>query len=203
MNREQPENLTEERWVVNFQVAPVLGIKDLELSQCNSIAPFPRSVPSIFADTRIVTAWEKRSLTDRQRTCIWRVARRMLAESDEPTPLNSSIQGLAKLDAATAAKFFDMKHVFWIKLSDFIDIVPRYPHLRDVPVTTLPVCLEYLDGPNGPIFPERKVTRQRPDNTFQSQLNDAQPQRNFNNSMEAVMHQMPQHAPALPNGFIH
>ena len=34
-----------------------------------------------------------------------------------------------RLDAETEPKFEALKSVFWIKLGDFMDIVPRHPHL--------------------------------------------------------------------------
>ena len=33
------------------------------------------------------------------------------------------------LDIATRPKFFALKNLFWIKHQDFMDIVPRHPHL--------------------------------------------------------------------------
>ena len=33
------------------------------------------------------------------------------------------------LDYHARTKFFNLDNVFWIKLSDLMDIVPRYPHL--------------------------------------------------------------------------
>ncbi|KAI9866444.1 MAG: Set3 complex subunit with deacetylase activity, meiotic-specific repressor of sporulation proteins, partial [Pleopsidium flavum] len=113
-----------DRWIPSFQAAPILAIKDLELSQ--------------------YTAWSKRAFTNREKMCIWRVTRRMLAEAEKPTPLNSTVKGLVALDAETQTKFFAMEHVFWIKLSDFMDIVPRYPHLAGLHLRTQPA---YLDPP--------------------------------------------------------
>lgn len=43
--------MAEERWIANIQAAPVLAIKDLELSQCKSSHPNPHMQPSL-TDTR-------------------------------------------------------------------------------------------------------------------------------------------------------
>ncbi|KAI9703650.1 MAG: Set3 complex subunit with deacetylase activity, meiotic-specific repressor of sporulation proteins [Candelina mexicana] len=123
-------DVADERWVANFQVAPILGIKDLQLSQ--------------------YTAWEKRQFTDRQRTCIWRVTRRILSEAIKPTPLtNISYKSLREMDVETEAKFFAMDHVFWIKYSDFKDIVPRFPHLAGLPLRMREAHVDYIDRPSG------------------------------------------------------
>ena len=40
------------------------------------------------------------------------------------------------LENENRPKFLDLKKVFWIKLADLLDIVPRYPHLAGVKLTT-------------------------------------------------------------------
>lgn len=131
-----------ERWIPNFQAAPIMAIKDLDLSQCKSsflsILPFFLFFPWL---VRILipvvdTAWQKRTFTDSQRMSIWRVTRRMLAEAEKPTPLTSNVRTLIAMDEETRVKFFAMEHLFWIKLSDFTDIVPRYPHLAGLTLRT-------------------------------------------------------------------
>ncbi len=103
-----------ERWITNFQAAPILGIKDLQLSQCKWAQSSSLELRlTIFADT----AWEKRPLTDHQRTRIWRVTRRILSEAIKPTPLSSiPCKTLMEMDVDTEAKFLAMEHVFWIKV---------------------------------------------------------------------------------------
>ncbi len=67
--------------------------------------------------------------------CIWRVTRRMLAEAERPTPLNSTIKGLLALDAETQTKFFAMEHVFWIKVRHQhcdISLLPPNPFYSEV-----------------------------------------------------------------------
>lgn len=60
----------------------------------------------------------------------------MLAEAEKPTPLTSNVRTLIAMDEETRVKFFAMEHLFWIKLSDFTDIVPRYPHLAGLTLRT-------------------------------------------------------------------
>ena len=45
------------------------------------------------------------------------------------------------LDTQTRPKFLDL-NIFWIKLSDFLDIVPRHPHLAIVRLTTRDFVLQ-------------------------------------------------------------
>lgn len=54
------------------------------------------------------------------------------------------------LDEETRPKFFDLSHVFWIKLSDFMDIVPRHQHLAGLQFTTREMVLhEFPFGKGG------------------------------------------------------
>lgn len=131
------QQVKDERWIPNFQAAPIMAIKDLDLSQCKSSLPLFSSFGLLpFLTFCSDTAWQKRTFTDSQRMSIWRVTRRMLAEAEKPTPLNSNVRALIAMDEETRIKFFDMEHLFWIRLSDFIDIVPRYPHLAGLTLRT-------------------------------------------------------------------
>lgn len=57
---------------------------------------------------------------------------------------------LFQLDEETRPKFFALKHVFWIKLADLMDIVPRHPHLAGIKLSTRPMVLhEYPFGRGG------------------------------------------------------
>ncbi|KAK4923517.1 hypothetical protein LTR66_016517 [Elasticomyces elasticus] len=42
----------------------------------------------------------------------------------------SSFGQVMQQDCETRPKYFDMEHVFWIRLSDFTDLVPHIPHLH-------------------------------------------------------------------------
>ncbi|KAI9785157.1 MAG: Set3 complex subunit with deacetylase activity, meiotic-specific repressor of sporulation proteins [Geoglossum umbratile] len=105
-----------ERWILNLQVAPLLGLRDLELSQ--------------------YTAWTKRNAVMAERIRAWEV-------------IGSTVTGRAPRDAHPAEvqkyhltgqrKFFAIASIFWIKLSDFLDIVPRYPHLHGIKMRTVQI----------------------------------------------------------------
>ena len=56
------------------------------------------------------------------------------------------------LDEETRPKFFALKHVFWIKLSDFMDIVPRHQHLASLQLKTRAMVLhEFPFGRGGTV----------------------------------------------------
>ncbi|CEJ54271.1 hypothetical protein PMG11_00590 [Penicillium brasilianum] len=99
-----------ERWIPNYLVAPLLATNDLQLSQYAS--------------------WEKRKATATQRMNLWRCTRRMLVYTDDPKYHNASFGEVMQLDCETRPKYFEMEHVFWIRLSDFMDLVPHIPHLN-------------------------------------------------------------------------
>ena len=143
-----PPEQAQERYIINFQAAGVLGVKDLALSQCQSC-----SKPSM-DDSHMITdtAWSKRPITERHKVLLWRVVRTKL-QAKAPMGIDGS--GIAARDRVTQAKFRAMEPVFWIKvckrmfnegenpanvgvqLSDFNDIIPRYPHLQGMKITTL------------------------------------------------------------------
>ena len=57
---------------------------------------------------------------------------------------------VVNLDEETRPKFFALKHVFWIKLSEFMDIVPRHPHLAGIKLGTRAMVLhEFPFGRGG------------------------------------------------------
>jgi len=66
-----------------------------------------------------------------------------------PNPFLTPIEAF-HLDEATRPKFFDLRHVFWIKLSDFMDIVPRHLHLAGLQFPTRAMVLhEFPFGKGG------------------------------------------------------
>ncbi|KAJ5629220.1 hypothetical protein N7528_002877 [Penicillium herquei] len=105
-------DVAEERWIPNYLVAPLLATNDLQLSQYAS--------------------WEKRKATPTQRNNLWRCTRRHLVASDEPKYRDASFGEIMQLDSETEPKYFGMEHVFWIRLSDFMDLVPHIPHLHSL-----------------------------------------------------------------------
>ena len=56
------------------------------------------------------------------------------------------------LDSETRLKFFALKPVFWLRLSDFMDIVPRHQHLAGLQLKTRAIMLhEFPFGRGGTI----------------------------------------------------
>jgi hypothetical protein len=88
--------IASERWVPNYLVAPLLATNDLQLSQ--------------------YAAWEKRDATPQQRVNLWRVTRRMLVQADDTEFLTASFGQIMQKDSETRSKYFDMEHVFWVKV---------------------------------------------------------------------------------------
>ncbi|KAL8948769.1 MAG: hypothetical protein Q9222_005066 [Ikaeria aurantiellina] len=128
------DNVMDERWVANVQVAPLLAIKDLDLSQCR----FPPPLGSNIADlvTRLTdTAWTRIPASPAQRQSLWRQVRNMMSQA-AINPLTFTQKEAQELDEETYPKFRDLKSVFWIKFSDFKDIVTRHPHLTGILLRT-------------------------------------------------------------------
>ena len=50
------------------------------------------------------------------------------------------VKEAVQLDVETHPKFLNLK-VFWIRLTDFMDIVPRYAHLSGIPLPTRAMVL--------------------------------------------------------------
>ena len=55
--------------------------------------------------------------------------------SQTPTTAYIDFKMANELDTETKPKFFQL-NVFWIKLSDFMDIVPRHAHLAGLKLST-------------------------------------------------------------------
>lgn len=133
--------LADEKWVPNYLVAPLLATNDLQLRQYAS--------------------WEKRKATATQRMNLWRVTRRILVQADDAEFLVSSFGEIMQKDFETRPKYFEMEHVFWVKLSDFMDIVPHVPHLHGLNIQFLRMHIDAeppasssfsLPQPNGHFF---------------------------------------------------
>ncbi|RMJ21857.1 ankyrin repeat protein [Aspergillus sp. HF37] len=128
------EDLADEKWVPNFLVAPLLATNDLQLSQYAS--------------------WEKRNATPAQRMDLWRVTRRMLDGTDENAIMDSSLGNSAQKDCETQPRYFGMEHVFWVKLSDFMDLVPHIPHLHGLNIKLIRMSIGQPLGPSDFAFPQ-------------------------------------------------
>ena len=137
--------MAEERWVANIQAAPILAIKDLELSQCKShFEPVHEASLIHTADT----AWTRFPATINHHGSLWRQLRNPMSQALPPSLLSPT--EVYKLDEETRPKFFNLKHVFWIKLSEFMDIVPRHPHLVSIKLGTRAMVLhEFPFGRGG------------------------------------------------------
>ncbi|KAL8863665.1 MAG: hypothetical protein Q9178_000348 [Gyalolechia marmorata] len=148
------EIVADERWIANVQAAPVLAIRDLDLSQCKrslqvrsivrrSASRFARQVgsPTSSADNTLTdTAWDRRELSKPQRQSLWRQVRNQMSQADI-NPLTFSWHEALRLDQETYPKFQNLKSLFWIKLSEFMDIVPRHPHLLGMKLRTRAMIL--------------------------------------------------------------
>ncbi|TPR01547.1 UAA transporter family protein [Aspergillus niger] len=119
--------VAEERWVPNYLVAPLLATNDLQLSQ--------------------YATWEKRNATPTQRMNLWRVTRRMLVQAEETEFLSSSFEQIMQKDCEARPKYFEMEHVFWVKLSDFMDLVPHIPHLHGLDIQFLKMHIDQEPKP--------------------------------------------------------
>ncbi|PLB46774.1 hypothetical protein P170DRAFT_477643 [Aspergillus steynii IBT 23096] len=115
-------DIADEKWIPNYLVAPILATNDLQLSQ--------------------YAGWEKRNATPTQRGNLWRVTRRMLVQADEMEFLSSSFGQIMRRDSEARPKYFDMEHVFWVRLSDFMDLVPHIPHLHGLDIQFLKMHID-------------------------------------------------------------
>lgn len=79
------------------------------------------------------TAWSHRPATDVHKYSLWKQLRNPLSQALPFTGV-SSAEAFA-LEKENGPKFSAL-HVFWIRLSDFMDIVPRHPHLSGIRFAT-------------------------------------------------------------------
>lgn len=140
--------VAEERWIANIQGAPILAITDLGLSQC--IFPVP---PTSYANTLTPdtdTAWTRIPASIDHQGSLWRQLRNPMSQA---TPLALlSPEEVFSLDGETRPKFFALKPVFWLRLSDFMDIVPRHQHLTGLQLKTRAIVLhEFPFGRGGTV----------------------------------------------------
>ena len=108
-----PEAQQKDLWITNFQVCAILVESDLEMAQ--------------------YTAWTRKPLVDPLKDIVWRNMRSTIhrwAISDSTNIMNGShAVEFHQALMVCGAKFLAMES-FWIRLSDFEDVVPRYPHLH-------------------------------------------------------------------------
>ena len=90
-------DVADEYWFPGFQAAPLLAAKNLGLEH--------------------FTHWEKRKVNDRERLCLWKVARTMLIQGDDRvSALDMSIEQALQLDRETQPKFEAMQPLVWVKV---------------------------------------------------------------------------------------
>ena len=70
-------------------------------------------------------------MNENERINIWCAVRNKLTRYD-PSRSQHNLFVEADEDKITRSKYFALEHVFWIRLSDFLDIAPRYKHLANV-----------------------------------------------------------------------
>lgn len=88
--------ISEEEWLPNFQVAGLLGTKDLKLQNYTSL--------------------ETRPVTIAERDRLWKVARNMLSFDYEANSVNTSIKQAIQKEEEERPKFFAMEELFWVKV---------------------------------------------------------------------------------------
>lgn len=102
----------------------------------------------------IDSSWPRHSLTLHQRGSLWRRFRNHLAQPLWPSGRYIDYATAIALDNENRPKFFALQTVFWIQLTDFMEIVPQHPHLRDVKLPTRPMVMHQFpfgksDGDGG------------------------------------------------------
>ena len=135
-----------ERWISNVQVAPLLANRDLELSQCR-LYHVGSSCTPLTAITD--TAWTHRPLTLDQRGSLWRQLRNQ--QSGVRIPELRKEKGDNVLHAESRRSFFTtLEPIFWLRYSDFLNIIPRHPHLTGLPLASRHMSLhDYPFGIGG------------------------------------------------------
>lgn len=133
----------EERWMANVQAAPLLAIQDLELTQCKSLRGWKRSPPNSCPDT----AWTRLPASPAQINSLWRQLRTPMSIASTSPFLG--IKEAVELDNQTQPKFLNLK-IFWIRLSEFLDIVPRHSHLDGITLPTRAIVLHDIASARSP-----------------------------------------------------
>ncbi|KAJ6074731.1 uncharacterized protein N7446_002508 [Penicillium canescens] len=137
LNPQCDVEVAEEKWIPNYLVAPLLATNDLQLSQYAS--------------------WEKRKATPTQRMNLWRVTRRMLTHAEEYGSHGSTIGNIMQKDCDTRPKYFEMEHVFWIRLADFMELIPHVPHLQGLELQFLNMHIDSEPSSANPSFGAPKL----------------------------------------------
>ncbi len=100
------------------------------------------------------TAWSRRPATSEHQESLWRQFRNTMSQAGVTEFITWPIAN--KLEGENRPKFLNLKKVFWIKLADFLDIVPRHPHLTGIKFHTIAFMLKPFNF--GTPIPLRPVT---------------------------------------------
>ncbi|OAQ70204.1 ankyrin repeat protein [Pochonia chlamydosporia 170] len=123
-----------EQWLLNTNVALLLGEKDLDLSRYTAWERAP--VNRLAKITIWRTEWPRYSLLSEK---LWDLGRQLPGYYGEADPSNLDFYTKQQLKTAAWEKFAALD-MFFVKLSDFLYTVPNIPHLRN-----LRIAVEYRE----------------------------------------------------------
>ncbi|KAK2593150.1 hypothetical protein QQS21_009160 [Conoideocrella luteorostrata] len=115
-----------EQWVLNTDVALLLGEKDLHLSRYTAWVRAP--VSHLAKVTILRTEWPRYSLLSER---MWDLGRQLPGFYGDVEPSILDFDARKKIKCATEKNFYDLD-MFFVKLSDFLYTVPNIPHLRNI-----------------------------------------------------------------------
>ncbi|KAK4216106.1 hypothetical protein QBC37DRAFT_103922 [Rhypophila decipiens] len=118
-----------EQWLLNTQVALLLGEKDLELSRYTGWNRIPVSLIAKRTIWRLEA--DRYALTS---PSLYELGKQIQGYYGEDSPERMSYRATEKLRGEAWEKFSTMD-MFFVKASDFMYIVPTIQHLRDVKLT--------------------------------------------------------------------
>jgi hypothetical protein len=98
-------------------------------------------MPDRLVDDLADTGWNRIPVDPVHMDRLWRVFRVMLARYAPPPYELNNIKDELALDAATRPKFYALERIFWVRLSDFMDQVRRYPHLSGISLSKQGIAL--------------------------------------------------------------
>lgn len=97
----------------------------------NLHSPFPSPPPTLKnpppTNSKTDTAWHHRPLLPHERTSLWRLLRNQQSGVTVPALRAANDETTLLRDARD--KFLTLQPLFWVRYADFMDIVPRHPHL--------------------------------------------------------------------------
>ncbi|CAK7274112.1 hypothetical protein SEPCBS119000_006003 [Sporothrix epigloea] len=115
-----------EGWLLNTQVALLLGEKDLGLTRFSSWQRLPAS--SIAKEVIWRVEADRYAMTDPD---VYHLGRQLAGLYGGQDPRKMSTPDMCKLRNATRDKFLSTD-MFFVKASDVMSVVPQFPHLRGI-----------------------------------------------------------------------